>query len=196
MPRPMPRDGEELQEGDAAVKKDAAAGDEDGTPTSAPTPSALLQQQQSPIRSPRLSLSVVVFGASGDLAHKKVMPSLFALWASRKLPSDTRFFGAARSDQTDLQWRESLRSALSGGDGKAEQQVAAFLERCFYSKLADYSLDADGVDALGRRMDLEEERSSASTLGRLFYLAVPVRIIEEMACCVNTQYTLQQQCSC
>lgn len=102
----------------------------------------------------------------------QVVPALAALHFAGKLPRHTRFFGAARSEQTDEGWRESLRATLPKADDPSK--VAAFLDCCHYVKL-NYDLDDPGVSVLSRRMDMEEEREAdATTCGRLFYLAVPV----------------------
>lgn len=105
----------------------------------------------------------------------QVLPALAALHFEGKLPRETRFFGAARSEQTDEGWRESLRHSLpKSADPK---KVDDFLDCCHYIKLS-YELDDHGVGVLSRRLDIEEENSSgASTHGRLFYLAVPVRVV-------------------
>jgi glucose-6-phosphate 1-dehydrogenase len=49
--------------------------------------------------------SVVVIGASGDLAKKKIFPALFALYCQQLLPEPFHVFGFARSGFTDAEFR-------------------------------------------------------------------------------------------
>ena len=55
------------------------------------------------------SLSIVVVGASGDLAKKKTYPSLLNLYDDNLLPKDTLIWGFARSSLTDNDLRDRLR---------------------------------------------------------------------------------------
>ncbi|HOX59013.1 MAG TPA: glucose-6-phosphate dehydrogenase [Candidatus Paceibacterota bacterium] len=56
--------------------------------------------------------SIVIFGASGDLAARKLVPALYHLCRQKQMPPDFRVFGVARRDKTDASWRAELRSAL------------------------------------------------------------------------------------
>ena len=59
-------------------------------------------------------LSIVVLGASGDLAKKKVIPALFALYYQNQLPTDNFvIMGYARSDLSDEKFRETLEARLT-----------------------------------------------------------------------------------
>lgn len=57
-------------------------------------------------------LSIVVIGASGDLAKKKTYPALFELYLSEFLPKHTRIAGYARSELSDEDLRKKLRPFL------------------------------------------------------------------------------------
>jgi len=80
------------------------------------------------------SFSIVVFGASGDLAKKKTYPALFELFGQGLLPRKLRIVGFARSAKSDEDFRASLRSYLEGED----DSVTAFLELCYYRNGAAY----------------------------------------------------------
>ena len=77
------------------------------------------------------SLTVVVVGASGDLAKKKTFPSLLNLYADKLLPDDTIIYGYARSQLTDDDLRDRLRPFLEKSD-HSKQVVDSFLARCHY----------------------------------------------------------------
>ena len=107
----------------------------------------------------RAALSVVVVGASGDLAKKKIFPALFALYYEGLLPPRFQVFGYARSGMTDAEFRErvgrTLACRVSAGAKCAEAQER-FLARCFYVS-GPYDTP-EGFGALDARM-AEQERS-------------------------------------
>jgi glucose-6-phosphate 1-dehydrogenase len=57
--------------------------------------------------------TVVIFGASGDLTSRKLVPALYNLMRSGSLPTDTRIVGFSRTPMTDEQWRVSLRETTA-----------------------------------------------------------------------------------
>src|SRR5580658_10310566 len=56
--------------------------------------------------------SIVIFGASGDLTARKLIPALYHLCKDKLMPSSFRIIGFARRDKTDEAWRAELREAL------------------------------------------------------------------------------------
>ena len=56
--------------------------------------------------------SIVIFGASGDLTARKLVPALYHLCKENQMPPAFRIIGVARRDKTDASWRGELRSAL------------------------------------------------------------------------------------
>ena len=50
--------------------------------------------------------SVVIFGASGDLTARKLIPALYHLFKERQMPPDFRIVGFARREKTDESWEE------------------------------------------------------------------------------------------
>jgi hypothetical protein len=81
------------------------------------------------------SLSVVVVGASGDLAKKKIFPALFALHYEGLLPKNFQIFGYARSKMTDAEFRDLIARTLTcriDARAKCAEAQEQFLARCFY----------------------------------------------------------------
>merc|ERR1712241_389469 len=62
----------------------------------------------------------VVFGASGDLAKKKIYPTLWALFRDKLLPKGTKIFGYARSKMTVAQLREKCVGTVKAKEGEEE----------------------------------------------------------------------------
>jgi glucose-6-phosphate 1-dehydrogenase len=56
--------------------------------------------------------SIVIFGASGDLTARKLIPALYHLAKEKQMPADYRIVGFARREKTDNSWRQELREAL------------------------------------------------------------------------------------
>src|SRR5271165_6535404 len=56
--------------------------------------------------------SIVIFGASGDLTARKLIPALYHLFKEKQMPPEFRVIGFARREKTDDSWRAELRAAL------------------------------------------------------------------------------------
>jgi glucose-6-phosphate 1-dehydrogenase len=115
--------------------------------------------------------SLVVFGATGDLAARKLFPALYGLWQGKFLPENFVIVGIGRRDKTDDSFRADVQKALAtfrhdwppAGDGQS-----SFLSHIAYHR-ADIS-DSKAMQGLGGRLEkLEAERHLPGN--RLFYLA-------------------------
>ncbi len=117
------------------------------------------------------NLSIVVIGASGDLASKKIFPALFALYCQGFLPEKFNIFGFARSQMDDLAFREYITANLTcryvPGES-CQERMDEFLNRCFY--VAGQYNSSDSFLDLYQIMKREE---SAENVNRMFYLAIP-----------------------
>src|SRR5271168_4410312 len=56
--------------------------------------------------------SIVIFGASGDLTARKLIPAFYHLYKDKQMPASFRILGFARREKTDESWRAELREAL------------------------------------------------------------------------------------
>lgn len=93
------------------------------------------------------SSTLLLFGATGDLARRMLLPSLYALHADNLVADDLRIFGTARSVHSDEEYRDLARSALCEflpDDRKEEGMIDAFLQRLHYQPL-----DASKPDGFG-----------------------------------------------
>ncbi len=63
-------------------------------------------------RKPVTPCSIVIFGASGDLTARKLIPALYHLFKDKQMPPAFRVIGFARREKTDESWRQELRAAL------------------------------------------------------------------------------------
>src|SRR5208283_4865104 len=79
--------------------------------------------------------SIVIFGASGDLTARKLIPALYHLFKEDQMPAAFRVVGFARREKTDASFREELRTALnqfSRTKPVDEKVWAAFAENLSY----------------------------------------------------------------
>ena len=57
--------------------------------------------------------TIVIFGASGDLTSRKLVPALYNLMRTGALPEQTRIIGFSRTPMSDEEWRVSLRATTA-----------------------------------------------------------------------------------
>src|SRR5262249_47823113 len=116
-----------------------------------------------------IPLTVVIFGASGDLTARKLMPSLYRLARKRRLPGDWGIVGVSRSRYSDDDFRSRMAAAVrehAAADWD-ESDWAAFARRVHYTP-------AD-VTRPGGLNDLQAgllAREGGTGGRRLYYLAV------------------------
>ena len=55
-----------------------------------------------------LTKGIVIFGATGDLCKKKLIPALYKLWQKKLLPDNFLIVGSARRQPTTEEWKKSL----------------------------------------------------------------------------------------
>ena len=115
--------------------------------------------------------NVVIFGASGDLTFRKLIPALYNLAADGDLPASARIVGFARREKSDESWRQELKetTAKCSRSGLNEDVWSNFAKRIFYHT-SEFG-NPDGYRALGEKLDqLDSEGGTGGN--RLFYLSV------------------------
>ncbi|HXQ95958.1 MAG TPA: glucose-6-phosphate dehydrogenase [Candidatus Acidoferrales bacterium] len=115
---------------------------------------------------------VVVFGSTGDLTRRKILPALYNLRRAGLLPAETTVVGFARRPYTDAELRAELREAVTEHSRVPIQDAIwdDFAAGIFYQQGEFH--DADSYRRLGQR--LEEISAARGTRdNRLFYLATP-----------------------
>lgn len=133
----------------------------------------------SPTADGDLPLGIVVVGASGDLAQKKIIPALFSLFAQRLLPEDFRVFGMARTPMDERAFRSRILENLTCRYTPAASCSAvqeAFLDRCHY--VAGQYSSVDAFLDLAQFMQSVEGRRPVR---RIFYMAVPPTVFLDIA---------------
>src|SRR2546425_130591 len=119
------------------------------------------------------SCTLVIFGASGDLTRRKLLPALWSMFQSRVLPEPFAVVGVARSEMTNEQFRTRMREAIA--DFARVQPPSTRVWDRFAQALFYYTGDPANPDLYPGLRDylrqVEQERGTGGN--RLFYCATP-----------------------
>lgn len=131
---------------------------------------------ENPFREADLSLRnhpescvMVIFGATGDLTHRKLIPALYNLAADGDLPAGLEVVGFARREKSDEEFREGLEKLNRevSRQGHDEDLWAQFSQNIFYHE-SNFN-DQEGYASLKKRLDKME--ANGASPNRLFYIA-------------------------
>ncbi|NMP22832.1 glucose-6-phosphate dehydrogenase [Sulfobacillus harzensis] len=112
----------------------------------------------------------VIFGAAGDLAHRKLFPALYNLMVDNWLAGDCRIIGIARRAYEDTEFRREVGQAIEEHSRrKPDPQVLDRLLSSTYYLTADFN-DANAYEALKTML---RDAESHFPQNFLFYLATP-----------------------
>ncbi|HEY6056670.1 MAG TPA: hypothetical protein VIV06_01495, partial [Candidatus Limnocylindrales bacterium] len=115
--------------------------------------------------------ALVLFGATGDLAHRKVLPALYQLWRTHLLPHEFMILAFGRREYSDDAYRNEIRASLDKYSRVLPVDEAAwaqFAQRICYQR-GDFN-DPHAFEALTGRLDtIDTEQATRGN--RLFYLA-------------------------
>ncbi|HUP02167.1 MAG TPA: glucose-6-phosphate dehydrogenase [Gemmatimonadota bacterium] len=124
------------------------------------------------VRLPRTTASaVVIFGGTGDLTERKLMPALYRLAGHECFEREFIVIGAARREMSEEAYRESMREAVSRAEGKLDlERWRPFAESLHY-----LSADLEDPEAYRTLAERLQELGAGNPAGgnHLFYLAVP-----------------------
>ncbi|WP_106830783.1 glucose-6-phosphate dehydrogenase [Parabacteroides pacaensis] len=121
---------------------------------------------------------LVIFGASGDLTKRKLIPSLFELCARGLLPDKFVVLGASRTEYSDEEYRRKQREsilAIEKGKPYKEEQVDEFLEKVYYvsfdsTRSEEYSKLKTRIQEIQKRKDIPDRI--------IYYLSTPPLMYE------------------
>ncbi|RAP77568.1 glucose-6-phosphate dehydrogenase [Paenibacillus montanisoli] len=127
------------------------------------------------------AMSLVLFGATGDLAKRKIYPALYNLFIDGKLPRSFSVFGLGRRELTDETFRSHVEQSLRAFSRREPQDEAVtqqFLNAFRYNVLHIGRLEDYGK--LLSRIERREEALGAAP-NRMFYLSVSPEFFEPIA---------------
>jgi glucose-6-phosphate 1-dehydrogenase len=126
--------------------------------------------------------AVVIFGASGDLASRKLLPALHALAVEDLLDPATWIIGVGRSDIGDDGWRQTMAEAIPEGREGHPEVWKSILDRARWV-VGDYT-DGATFDRLGTVLD-EADDAGGCGGNRLYYLSVPPKLFAGIVSCLG-----------
>ncbi len=115
--------------------------------------------------------SVVIFGATGDLTHRKLVPALYNLAADGELPPAVTVVGFARREKSDDEFRRDMEESTRKFSRQSvrDEIWKTFAQSIFYHQ-SDFG-DESGYKTLATKLDkIDKERGTRGN--RLFYFAV------------------------
>ena len=120
---------------------------------------------------------LVIFGGSGDLTEKKLIPALSQLYNDGYLPDRLSILGLGRTSHTDESYREKLRQQLSENEAPGEA-AEKFLQQVHYLNLN--MREREDYEKLRSQL---EQLDAAKQIGGnyLFYLATPPEFFEDVS---------------
>jgi len=111
---------------------------------------------------------LVLFGGTGDLARRKLIPSLFQLHTRGLLHATSRIVGCGRTPHDDASFRDLVAQALRA-EAPAAREV--FLARISYQRIDE--ADAASFGRLAAHLDALDTLETPAPFNRLYYLAIP-----------------------
>ena len=117
---------------------------------------------------------LVIFGGTGDLARRKILPGLYRRFQAGPMTDNSRIIGAARTDLTDAAYRTQVAEAIAEFVPKARQDavaIAQFIDRIHY-----VAIDAQGTNGWNKLRGLMREN-----VVRAFYFSVAPTLFGDIA---------------
>ena len=135
-------------------------------------------------------LTIVVVGASGDLAKRKIFPALFTLYYQGLLPNDFRIIGFARTEMTRDAFISKISEKLTCrvDADNCEAKMKTFLQYCDYHS-GQYD---DELSFAKLNKEIDKNELSHTKSNRIFYMAIPPSIFLDVAKSVGKEAMSQK----
>jgi len=125
--------------------------------------------------------TLVIFGATGDLSRRKLLPAVFGLWQDGLLGSAFNIVGVGRQEMTDEQFRDYALEALKTSketDAIQPGSLEKFRDLLYY-EYGDFATD-EVYDRVGKQLD-EAENAHGGRKNAVFYLSTPPSLFEPIS---------------
>lgn len=126
-------------------------------------------------------VTIIVLGASGDLAKKKTFPALYALFRNKFLPEKIQVVGYARTKMDCAEFHKRVQSHIKADIEEDKKALEEFLKICHYVE-GQYDQDEywqkldKFVTDLETKQELKDEQKN-----RIFYMALPPSVFVPVA---------------
>ncbi|HTL30186.1 MAG TPA: glucose-6-phosphate dehydrogenase [Tepidisphaeraceae bacterium] len=117
--------------------------------------------------------AIVIFGASGDLARRKLIPALYEMAREKLLPEKFTLVGYARTPMSDEEYRKECREAMQSfaRTKPVDEKIWSRIESAIYYIPGDYGSDESHKKLAMKLRELDEKHGTEGN--RLFYLSTP-----------------------
>ena len=122
--------------------------------------------------------TIVIFGATGDLTSRKLIPALFNLYRNQGLPESFVIVGCGRTQLDDRQFRVHLEQAEDFGNRSDQERWKAFRQQLYYQPV-DNENASTYTDLAERIQHLDRRHQTGGN--KIFYLALPPSLYEPTA---------------
>jgi glucose-6-phosphate 1-dehydrogenase len=124
---------------------------------------------------------IVIFGAGGDLSHRKLVPAIYNLYLDGLLPEKFAVLGLDIKDLSDEKFRKELRDGVDhfSRRGKADKSKWQVFEKYFHYQKSDF-MDDSTYSVLKKEL-IRLEKEWGGVVNRIFYMAIPPSFIEQIA---------------
>ncbi len=139
------------------------------------------------------AFDLVLFGATGDLASRKILPSLYRRFLAGQMPAQARVIGAARSDLTDDGFRDLVRAALETFVSEGMRDAAtidAFVANCSY--IAIDATGENGWDALKSAVRDEAVKAFYFSVAPSLFGSLASKLREHGIACENSRLVVEK----
>ena len=121
----------------------------------------------------KINQALVIFGASGDLTYRKLIPAVFDLYINDSLPEGYAVLGVSRTQFTDDKFRKKMKEGIhqySSYKNVTNEKLQKFLSKIFY-----LSIDTDKGEEYSRLKEKLDKLNNKFNLGQnyIFYLSTP-----------------------
>jgi glucose-6-phosphate 1-dehydrogenase len=121
---------------------------------------------------------LVIFGASGDLTYRKLIPAIYDLFIQDLLPDKSVVLGVSRSHLTDQDFREKMKKGIeefANFGTEHNDKIDSFIHRLFYESLNTF--EADDYGKLKKRLEtIDDEMGTGGNY--LYYLSTPPNLYD------------------
>lgn len=123
-----------------------------------------------------MSSTFVIFGASGDLTSRKLVPALYNLQRKGRLPEGSRVVGFSRTEFSDAEWRTNLRETTEQFVGELfDAKIWDEFAKNIYYQPGDIGTPEDFVKLSDRLDELEKGCAAEKEVSRVYYLSTAPR---------------------
>ena len=124
-------------------------------------------------------VTIVIFGASGDLTERKLIPAIFNDYRKGRLPEAFHIVGYARSEFTDEAFRDHLKEGMQKD---VPEQFDAAAWESFAPHLHYFAADYSKSEDYARLKSCLAQIENGDDAGRIYYLATVPTLFAEIAC--------------